>query len=142
MCATSLGKWRRSISSVFMCPRAASRETDFTFLRNKAHNVRCTISRRYLRIAVFWDIKFSIPSRSIFQLCIPADLPRRKQSTVRTVPQNFCPVTRTHRSYGVNSYTIHTYVYSCTLFISQRVTSALRPADTKYVRNFVVVTRR
>jgi len=62
-------------------PETASQETDFTFLRNKAHNVRCT--SRYLRIAVFWDIKFSISSWSIFQLCILADLSRDENKMLR-----------------------------------------------------------
>lgn len=90
----------------FLCdPETASRETDFTFLWNKAHNVRCTISRRYLRIAVFWDIKFSISSWSIFQLCLPADLPRVENKMPReTISQSPCSGTRTCHYYGVNQY--------------------------------------
>jgi len=77
------GKWRKGIWLGFYDwdPETASRETDFTFLRNKAHNVRCT--SRYLRIAVFWDIKFSISSWSIFQLCILADLSRDENKMLR-----------------------------------------------------------
>lgn len=90
---------------VFMWSETASRETDFTFLRKKTHNVRCTISYRYLRIAVFWDIKFSISSWSIFQLCILEDFsPKRKQNAAQTVSQKFCSGTRTCRYYGVNQY--------------------------------------
>lgn len=96
----------------FLCdPETASRETDFTFLWNKAYNVRCTLFRRYLRITVFWDIKFSISSWSIFQLCIPADLSRRrKQNAARTVLQNFCSGTHTCRYYGINQYNKSTYI--------------------------------
>lgn len=67
--------------------------------------------RRYLRIAVFWDIKFSISSWSIFQLCIPADLRRDENKILRELYcKSFAPRRVRVRYYGVNQYNKSTYI--------------------------------
>lgn len=123
--ATLRGKWRKSISWIFMWYRTASQKTDFTFLLNKAHNVRHTIFRRYLRTAVFWDIKFSISSWSIFQLCISSRIFRFsewKQNAARSVLPRLLPrdTCRIH-CYSVNllynyNFITSTYIRACCSF--------------------------
>lgn len=96
--ATFAEKWRKSIPWVFMRFRTASRKTDFTFPRNKAHNARCTISRRYLRIVVFGDIKFSISLHGIFFSHTVLRISQDENKTARELHcKTFTIATRTSR---------------------------------------------
>lgn len=95
----------------FLCdPETASRETDFTFLRNKAHNVRCTISSifTYRRLLGHKIFHLFMKYFSVMYSC--GSFPRRKQNAAQTVSQNFCSETRTCRYYGVNQNYKSTYI--------------------------------